>query len=112
MRLGELQHTFDAIDDLVILYVLPDVQVNAKTRRFVDELGLRAQVHFLVDPNSATIDSLGLRKADAEPMERGVPHPSTYLLDRQGIVRFVDVRENYHIWIDPSLLRQELAKLE
>ena len=35
-------------------------------------------------------------------MEEGVPHPATYVIDRLGIVRFVDIREDYHIWIDPE----------
>jgi len=25
------------------------------------------------------------------------------VLDREGIVRFVDVREDYHFWLDPQL---------
>lgn len=111
MRLGELQNTLDAVDDLAILYVLPDVQVNEKTRRHVNERGLRPDVQFLVDPGSATIDRLGLRKPNPMAVEAGVPHPSTYVLDRSGTIRLVDVRENYHEWLDSKVLRDTLAEL-
>ena len=97
--------------DLVVLYVLPDSQVNDKTLRFIDELGLRDRVRFLSDSGSRTIDRLGLRKADPEPMEVGVPHPATYVLDREGFVRFVDVREDFHIWLDAGVIVAALQKI-
>lgn len=112
MRLGELHHTLNSLDDVTVLYVLPDVQVNDKTRRFVDETGVRATVRVLVDEGSQVIDSLGLRLPNPIEMEQGVPHPSTYVIDRDGIVRLVDVREDYHIWLDSETLKQELAKIE
>ncbi len=95
----------------MVLYVLPDSQVNDKTLRFIDELGLRDRVRFLSDPGSRTIDRLGLRKADPEPMEVGVPHPATYVLDREGFVRFVDVREDFHIWLDAGVIVAALQKI-
>lgn len=88
----------------MVLYVLPDTQVNDKTLRFIEELGLRDRVRFLSDPGSRTIDRLGLRKMDPEPIELGVPHPATYVLDREGVVRFVDVREDFHIWLDTGVV--------
>ena len=88
--------------DVIVLYVLPHNQVNAKTHLFVDGNRLRDRVIFLQDPESRTIDRLGLRKDRAEPMELGVPHPTTYVIDRAGIVRLADVREDYHIWLDPE----------
>ncbi len=94
-----------------MLYVMAEPQINAKTLRFVDELGLRERVRFLADPESAWIDRLGLRKQDPEPIEAGVPHPATYVLDREGVVRFVDVREDFHLWLDPVLLLDALAQI-
>jgi hypothetical protein len=79
--------------------------------RFIDELGLRQRIRFAVDPNSAAIDALGLRKQDPEPIEAGVPHPTTYLLDREGVIRFVDVRRDFHIWLDPQLVAETLARV-
>ena len=105
----ELRSAFEAVPDLVIVYVLADNQLNDKSRVFIDGLGLRNRVRFAVDPGSAAIDRLGLRRPDPKPMERGVPHPATYLLDRHGVVRFVDVRTDYHLWLDSSFLREALA---
>jgi len=86
-------------------------QVNDKTLRFIDELGLRQRIRFAVDANSVAIDALGLRKQDPEPIEAGVPHPTTYLLDREGVIRFVDVRRDFHIWLDPHLVAETLARV-
>lgn len=107
----ELREAFEGVDDVEILYVLADNQINEKTRHFVDELGLRERVRFLADPGSRAIDRLGLRRPDPEPLEKGVPHPTTVLLDRDGRIRFADVREDFHVWIDPELLREELSRI-
>jgi peroxiredoxin len=100
----ELREALADVDDLVVLYVLAGSQVNAKTRHFVEELGLRERIRFLVDPESATIDALGIRLDDPEPIEQGVPLPATYVLDREGIVRFADVRRDFHFWIASEIV--------
>jgi peroxiredoxin len=87
-------------------------QYNARSDRFVDDYNLRGRVHFWRDPDSRAIDALGLRRPKPEPIEAGVPHPTTLLLDRGGVVRFVDVREDYHVWLDPAVIREEVAKIE
>jgi peroxiredoxin len=84
-------------------------QLNARSLRFVDDYGLRNRIHFWVDPESRAIDALGLRRPNPEPIEEGVPHPSTLLLDREGIVRFADVREDFRLWLDPAVVREALA---
>lgn len=86
-------------------------QINTRSLLFVDDYGLRNRIHFWVDPESRAIDQLGLRLANPEPIAEGVPHPTTLLLDRDGIVRFADVREDYHIWLDPALVTEALAQL-
>ncbi len=108
----ELRQAFEGVDDLVILYVLAENQINAKTRRFIDEGRLRERVRFLADRESRLIEALGLRKENPEPIEEGVAHPATYLLDRQGRVRFADVREDYHIWLDPKAVHEDLAQID
>ena len=95
--------------DLVIVYVMADNQVNAKTLRFLNETGLRKRVRFAVDPGSRAIDRLGLRKEEAEDMEAGVPHPATYLIGQDGTIAMVDVRRDYHIWLDPGVVLEALA---
>ena len=107
----ELRETFRDEPDLEIVYVIPDNQWNEKSARFVDGLAMRERIQFALDPGSAAIDSLGLRRPDAEKMEEGVPHPSTFLLDREGVIRLVDVREDFHVWLDSGFLRDALATL-
>ncbi len=107
----ELREALEGTDDLVILYVMAEGQINDKTRRFIDEAGLRERVRFLKDADSRVISSYGLLLGNPEPMEAGVPHPATYLIDREGRVRLVDVREDFHIWLDPAPIRAALASL-
>lgn len=107
----ELRQAFASNDDLRILWVMADNQVNEKTLRFIDGLGLREHIHFAVDPESRAIDSLRIRLENPEEIEAGVPHPTTYLLDREGVVRFVDVRRDYQMWLDPTLVREALAEV-
>ena len=107
----ELRDTLRAEKDLMILWVMASNQINERTLRFINETGVRDRVRFLSDDASTVIDQLGLRRNDPEPIEEGVPHPTTFLLDREGIVRFVDAREDFHIWLDPELLRTSLASL-
>jgi len=92
-----------------VVWLMADSQINAKTLRFIDGLGLREHVVFAVAPGSRSIDRLKVRLESPEAIEAGVPHPTTLLLDREGTVRFVDVREDYHIWLDPSLVAEPLA---
>jgi peroxiredoxin len=86
-------------------------QWNPRSERFVDDYGLRGRIRFWVDPGSRAIDTLGLRRPNPEPIEAGVPHPTTLLLDRAGTVRFVDVREDYHLWLAPETIVEALAAL-
>ena len=107
----ELRNELEAAPDLEIAWVMAKGQVNARSLRFVDDYGLRGRIHFWVDPESRAIDQLGIRRPSPEPIEEGVPHPTTLLLDRDGIVRFADVREDFHIWLDPEVVSEALAQL-
>ena len=108
----QLRQVLDATPDLEIVWVMAASQINDRTHCFIDEGRLRDRIHFLADPDSAAMTRLGIRKADPEPIEQGVPHPATYLADRDGVIRFADVREDFHIWLDPEVLVQELALLQ
>jgi peroxiredoxin len=107
----ELRNALAATPDLQIVWVMAKRQMNERSLLFVDDYGLRSRIHFWVDPDSRAIDALGVRRPNPEPIEEGVPHPTTLLLDRDGIVRFADVREDFHIWLDPAVVREALASL-
>jgi peroxiredoxin len=107
----ELRNALASEPALQIVWVMAKGQYNARSDRFVDEYGLRGRIHFWRDPDSRAIDALGLRRPSPEEIEVGVPHPTTLLLDDGGVVRFVDVREDYHVWLDPAVVKEALAKL-
>ncbi len=108
----ELRQAFGKVDDLVIFYVMAENQINSKTLRFIDEAQLRERIYFIADPQSRMITDLGLLKPDPEPIEEGVAHPATYLIDRRGRIRFADVRSDYHIWLDPKTISDALARID
>ena len=103
---------FEATPNLRIVWVMSDVQINERTRAFIDELGLASRILFLADPRSRLIRDLGILKANPESIEKGVPHPTTLLLDAEGVIRFVDVREDFHFWLDPAALSDVLARVD
>ncbi len=47
---------------------------------------------FLLDPDATTIRQYGVFN---EESERGIPHPTALIVDKDGIVRFVRVDEDY-----------------
>jgi peroxiredoxin len=108
----ELREAFAATPDLKIVWVMSDAQINDRTRVFIDELGLADRILFLADPGSRLIRELGILKENPENIEIGVPHPTTLLLDRHGTIRFVDVRRDFHFWLDPKSLTDTLAELD
>jgi peroxiredoxin len=108
----QLREVFETTPDLQLVWVMSDIQINDRTRRFIDELGLAKRILFLADPKSKLIQDLGILKADPEPIEQGVPHPTTLLLDRDGRIRFIDVRTDYHIWLDPAVLIEAVERLD
>jgi len=108
----ELRQVFEDTPDLRIIWVMSDAQINERSRIFIDELGLADRILFLADPKSQLIRDLGILKEDPEDIELGVPHPTTLVLDKEGVVQFVDVRENYHFWLDPAAMSDVLVRLE
>jgi peroxiredoxin len=108
----ELREAFESTPDLMIVWVMSSAQINDRARIFIDELGLSDRILFLSDPGSRLIRELGLLKENPESIEIGVPNPTTLVLDRTGTIRFVDVRKDFHFWLDPKSLSDVLAKLE
>ena len=66
--------------------------------------------HLLGDEGSVVIDRYDIRNT-WEMVHRGAPHPSAYIIDRSGIVRFADVRKNYLWRTKIGTLLDELRKL-
>lgn len=49
---------------------------------------------FLSDPGHRVIDRYGILNPDDE---RGIPHPTTLVLDREGVVRWKFIETNYRV---------------
>lgn len=96
----------------MIVWIHPSDQFTEKALRFIDAYDLRDRVVFAQDPDSAAIDLLRVRRPNPNPVEVGVPHPTTFLLDRQGVVHFIDVREDFRTWLAPEVLAQALARID
>lgn len=111
-RVVGLRDAFLAHENPRIVWVMSDTQLNGRARRFIAELGLADRILFLSDPKSSLIRKLGLLKPGPDRIEVGVPHPTTLLLDRAGRIRFLDVRENFHYWLDPRALADALARID
>jgi peroxiredoxin len=50
----------------------------------IEEDGSKVTFPLLEDQNHQVIDRYGL----LNPQGRGIPHPATYVIDKQGIVRW------------------------
>jgi len=90
---------------------MADNQINEKSRTFIDEYGLRDRIFFASDRNSALFSRFGVEDQEPDEMEQGVPYPTTLLVDREGIIRFADVREDFQSWLAPETILAELDKI-
>ena len=50
------------------------------------------QMTFLLDPDATIIKEYGVYN---EQSDRVIPHPTALVIDKQGVVRFVRIDENY-----------------
>lgn len=98
------------VPDLTVLYVMSRNQVNPKAVKFIRDH--RLPFVFLVDADHRVIDQLGIYNDEFhEAIEEGVPHPATYLLDRDGTIRLKDVRKDFQIWLSASTVRDALRRM-
>jgi len=58
--------------------------------------GLRLDLPLLSDENAAVIRRYGLFNQD-DARGRAIPHPTTYVIDREGVVRWNMTEVNYRI---------------
>jgi peroxiredoxin len=50
------------------------------------------EMPFLLDPGAETIKRYGVYNMESD---RVIPHPTALIIDKQGVVRYVRVDENY-----------------
>jgi len=80
-------------------------------QKMVDQIsadGVPATFTFLSDPGHKVIDRYGL----LNPNGQGWPHPTTYIIDRSGVVRWKVIDVDYNIRPSNQTIREALAKAE
>ena len=79
--------------------------------RVADETDGRAiQYTLLSDPDAAVINRYGLFNQD-DPEGRAIPHPTTYVIDRDGVVRWKFTEVNYRIRPENADIAAALAAI-
>ena len=81
-----------------ILAISPDP--NATSQELADRL--KARYRFLTDGDLALTRRYGLVHARGGPNGEDVPIPTTVVIDRHGIVRWLKLADNYQVRPDPT----------
>jgi peroxiredoxin len=99
--------------DTVIVAVSPDppekvgeiiVKVEGKTSK-------EFAITLLSDADHKVIDRYGLLNESAAQQGRFLPHPTTYVIDKAGTVRWKFTEKDYKIRPTNEMILRELAKL-
>lgn len=62
--------------------------------RIEEEYGAPPDYTFLTDPGHRVIDRYGLLNAESD---RGIPHPTTFVIDTAGVVRWKFLETDYRV---------------
>ena len=92
-----MQRDLKSIEEAGVQIVGISYDSPAVLKRFSD----RQKITFplLSDPESKTIDAYHIRNEAARGKAEGVPHPGTFILDREGVIRaklFLDGYRDRH----------------
>jgi peroxiredoxin len=90
-----------------ILAVSPDP--NEKSQELAERL--RARYRFLTDRDLALTRRYGLVHARGGPDGGDVPIPTTIVIDRAGIVRWLSIADNYQVRPDPAEVARAVRAL-
>ncbi len=98
-------------DTEILAVAIDDAEkLDMMVQRIIDDGGLdpadAPDFTFLSDPGSRVIDRYGVRNPDDE---RGIPHPTTLVLDREGIVRWKFVETNYRVRPTNEMILEALS---
>ena len=100
--------------DTVILAVSPDPP--DKFREVIPKVAARTGQDFAVtllnDFDQRVIRQYGLLNEEAARKGRFLPHPTTYLIDPKGLVRWKFTEVNYRIRPSNKLILEELGRIE
>jgi hypothetical protein len=71
--------------------------------------GVKPSYTFLSDPGHRVINRYGLLNADDK---RGIPHPTTFVIDKDGVVRWKFIEINYKIRPTNAMILEAVARVE
>lgn len=77
--------------------------------RMADEHGVEPDYTFLSDVGHRVIDRYGLLNAESE---RPIPHPTTFVIDREGVVRWKFIEVDYTIRPSNEMILEALERVE
>ena len=85
-------------------------------QRMVDQIAERTgsvptEYTLLSDPDAAVINRYGLFNQE-DPQGRAIPHPTVYVIDREGTVRWKFTEVNYRIRPENEDIAAALAEVE
>jgi peroxiredoxin len=84
--------------------------IERMRQRVAEEYGTTApDYRFLSDPGHQVIDRYGLLNPDDS---RGIPHPTTFVIDRDGVVRWKFVETDYRVRPTNQMILDALHELE
>ncbi|MCP4654517.1 MAG: redoxin domain-containing protein [bacterium] len=103
-----MQSRLDEIrgQDAELLFISAD-SVEASRKLTVDA-GL--DLRLLSDPDLRVVDAYGVRHQGGF-MGDDIARPATFILDREGIVRWRDLTESFRIRVRPRRIVEELRKI-
>lgn len=98
----QLQDMRNLLDDelkgdteLLVVSVDAERETGMSVTRIAREDGRAPDFGFLMDTDHSVIARYGILNASGT--RRGIPHPATYVIDKQGVVRWKDVQTDYRI---------------
>ncbi len=82
-------------DTELLVVSVDDSTGTQKTVARISADGVTPDFAFLSDPDHAVIARYGILNPSGG--SRGIPHPATYVIDRDGVVRWRDIETDYKI---------------
>lgn len=78
--------------------------------RVANDDGRVLEFPLLADPDHAVIDRYGLLNQQ-DPEQRPIPHPTVFVIDREGVVRWKFIEIDYRIRPENELILAALSDL-
>jgi len=79
--------------------------------RVRNEEGQELDFPLLSDPDHAVIARYGLLNQE-DPQDRPIPHPTVFIIDREGVVRWKFIEINYRIRPTNEVVLAALAEVQ